>query len=145
MTFAIDELRAAIGREFPGGRYTIEPWRTWLIHDAFLVPPPAEWAHPALVFLAATASMGLSWDELFAWFGASPADGPLFGDCEILQEQPLRVGATYTVSGKIVSAERKTGRKLGPFDLVSYRLELHDASSAFAASCRNSIVFPRKA
>ena len=144
MTFTIDELQAAVGREFPGGRYTVEPWRTWLIHDAILAPPPSEWAHPSLVFLAATGAMGRSWDEIFAWFGAAAADGPMFGDCQILLEQPLRVGATYRVSGKIIAAERKTGRKLGTFDLVSYRLDLHDATDAFVASCRNSIVFPRK-
>jgi hypothetical protein len=145
MTCTLDDLRAVVGREVPGGRYTIEPWRAWLTHDAILAPPPGEWAHPAFVFMAATGSMGLRWDELFAWFGASATDGPMFGDCHIVQSRPLRVGATYRVSGRIVSAERKTGRKVGTFDLAGYLLELHDDANAFAASCRNSIVFPRRA
>ena len=64
MTCTLDDLRSLVGREFPGGRYTIEPWRAWLTHDAILAPPPGEWAHPAFVFMAATGLMGLRWDEL---------------------------------------------------------------------------------
>lgn len=145
MSFSIEDLQAVIGRQFPGGPYTIEPWRAWLTQDAMVAPTGGEFAHPAFVFMAATGAMGMSWDDLFAWFGAVAADGPMFGDCKMAIEQPLRVGATYRVSGQIVSAERKTGKQLGQFDLVGYVLELHDEANNFVASIRNSIVFPRKA
>ena len=144
MSFSADDLAAVVGRTFPGGQYTIETWRAWLTHDAILAPAPRELAHPVFVFLAATGAMGLSWDELFGWFGATAADGPMLGDCEIWQSQPLRVGASYRVSGRILGAERKSGRQLGLFDRVDYQLDLHDAEGVPAASCRNSIIFPRR-
>lgn len=143
MSLSEEDLEAQVGRKFPGGRYTIAPWRAWLTNDAMQAPPDPEFAHPAFVFLAATGAMGLTWDELFDWFGASAADGPMFGDTEMTIAQPLRVGRTYLVSGSIVSAARKQGRKAGTFDLVGYVLELCDGDT-LAATCRNSIVFPRR-
>jgi hypothetical protein len=144
MSFTAEDLAAVVGRRFPGGHYTIEPWRAWLIHDAILAPPPRDVAHPVFVFLAATSAMGLTWDELFGWFGATAADGPMLGDCQISQSQPLQVGASYRVSGCILGAERKSGRQLGLFDLVEYQLDLRDGAGVPAAACRNSIIFPRR-
>jgi hypothetical protein len=149
MPFGADELAAQVGREFPGGTYTIEPWRAWLVADAVLAQPPSlkaaegEVAHPLFAWMAATAAMGITWDELFAWFGATAADGPVFGEHETTLHRPLRIGATYRVSGRIVSAERKVGRRTGPFDVVGYALDLHDADGP-VATCWNSIVFPRR-
>jgi hypothetical protein len=151
MPFAEDELAARVGREFPGGTYTIEPWRAWLVADAVLAePPPLEdadgrVAHPLFAWLAATGAMGVTWDELFSWFGATAADGPVFGEHETALHRPLRIGGTYRVSGRIVSAERKVGRRTGPFDVVGYVLDLHEEpAGTHAATCWNSIVFPRR-
>jgi hypothetical protein len=148
MPFTEDELAARVGREFPGGTYTIEPWRAWLVADAVLAEPPAlkdaegQVAHPLFAWLAASGAMGITWDELFSWFGATAADGPVFGEHETTLHRPLRIGATYRVSGRIVSAERKIGRRTGPFDVVGYELDLH--AGVHAATCWNSIVFPRR-
>jgi hypothetical protein len=146
MSFTAEAGRQLIGRAFPGGTYTIEPWRAWLTHDAILAPTSGALVHPVFVFLAATGSMGMTWDDLFAWFGASADDGPMFGDCHISITRPLQVGQTYRVSGRILFCERKSGQRLGAFDLVGYVLELSDfGGSEAVASCRNSIVFPRRA
>lgn len=148
MPFGQDELAAQVGRAFPGGSYTIEPWRAWLVADAVLAQPPSlkdadgRVAHPLFAWLAATGAMGVTWDELFSWFGATAADGPVFGEHETTLHRPLRIGATYRVSGRIVSAERKVGRHTGPFDVVGYELDLHD--DGHVATCWNSIVFPRR-
>jgi acyl dehydratase len=150
MPFTEDELAARVGRELPGGTYTIEPWRAWLVADAVLAEPPAlkdaegQVAHPLFAWLAATGAMGITWDELFSWFGATAADGPVFGEHETTLHRPLRIGATYRVSGRIVSAERKVGRRTGPFDVVGYALDLHDTGGGHVATCWNSIVFPRR-
>lgn len=134
-----------VGRRFPGGEFVIEPWRAWLVADVVLDEPGGTVAHPLFVWMAATGAMGLSWDELFAWFGSTAADGPMFGEHETSIHRPLVVGGTYEVSGGIISAARKTGRTAGVFDLVGYELELHDkADGVQVATCWNSIVFPRR-
>lgn len=141
-----------VGRRFPGGRYTIDPWKAWLIADTVLAEPPTltdpeheQTAHPLFAWLAATGGMGMTWDDLFVWFDASAADGPMFGEHETTLHQPLRVGATYRISGGIVSADRKVGRRAGTFDVIGYAMDLHDErDDSHAASCWNSLVLPRR-
>lgn len=151
---SVEQVRAQIGRRFPGGTYTVEPWQAWLIADVVLEPKPARTgcgasggkpAHPLFAWLAAIGGWGMTWDDLFGWFGATAADGPVFGEHETTLHRPLEVGATYRVTGGIVSADRKVGRTTGPFDVVGYRMELHDETDgAHVATCFNSIVFPRR-
>jgi hypothetical protein len=149
--FTEDDLRAAVGRTFPGGEYTVHPWRAWLLADTVLAQPASlttdkpQVAHPLFAWMAATGAMGISWDELFSWFGAAASDGPVFGEHETTLHRPLHVGGTYRVSGGIVSAERKVGRRTGVFDIVGYSMDLHDGNDGgHVATCWNSIVFPRR-
>ena len=145
MAVALEELRTVVGRPFPGGTYTIEPYRHWLFTDASLAEPTREGtAHPMEVYYGALAGMGLTLDELFALVGARADDGPMFGEAEIEIVTPLEVGATYTVTGSIVDVTRKEGRKAGVFDIVAFRLELTDAADALAAVSTNSFIFPRR-
>ena len=145
MPVALQELEALVGKPFPGGSYTIEPYRHWLFSDASGAPPTDEGvAHTMEVYYGALAGMGLSVDELFALVGASADDGPMFGEATMEVERPLEVGATYTVTGGIVGVTRKEGRKAGVFDIVTFRLELADADGAVAAVSTNSFIFPRR-
>lgn len=66
------------------------------------------------------------------------------GETDTVVHHPLQVGETYRVSGEIVSAVRKVGRRTGTFDIVGYRLDLHDGNGVHHASTANSIVFPRR-
>lgn len=136
-------LAKMVGRPFPGGQYTIEPYRAWLMADTVGDTPHPTVVHPVHAWLGATKGMGLTWDELFAWFEASADDGPMIGEHETQLHQPLKVNVTYLVSGHVASVERKRGKTLGVFDLVEYQLDLHDESGRRVATCRNSIVFPR--
>lgn len=149
--FTEDDLRSVVGRRFPGGIYTVEPWRAWLLADAALAEPPSlvgatpQVAHPLFAWMAAIGAMGITFDELFAWFGSSAADGPLFGEQETTLHRPISVGTTCRVAGGISSAERKAGRRIGTFDVVGYELDVHDATTGeHLASVWNSIVFPRR-
>lgn len=155
MAFAEADLDGQVGRAFPGGTYTVHPWRAWLLADTVLAEPPSlrtgtgdgggQVAHPLFAWMAATGAMGITWDELFSWFGATAADGPVFGEHETTLHRQLRVGGTYRVSGGIVSAQRKVGRRTGAFDVVGYSMDLHDESDGVhVATCWNSIVFPRR-
>ncbi|WP_104107729.1 hypothetical protein [Nocardioides sp. 616] len=132
-----------VGREFPGGSYTLEPWRAWLVADTLLDDPTDDTPHPVLAWMAGVAGMGLTWDDLFGWFDASAEDGPMFGEHSTTLHRPLELGATYDVSGRIVSVQRKVGKRAGAFDIVGYELDLHHGGD-LVARCYNSLVFPRR-
>lgn len=154
MPFNEADLASRVGRPFPGGTYTVHPWRAWLLADCALAAPPVihepparQVAHPLFAWMAAVGAMGITWDEFFTWFDASAADGPMFGEHETEWHRPLLVGATYRISGGVVSAERKTGRRSGVFDLIGYELHLVDDAApgdGAVARCWNSLVIPRR-
>ncbi|MCZ4078063.1 hypothetical protein O1W68_08945 [Rhodococcus sp. H36-A4] len=139
-----EELHALVGTRMPGGIRTLEKWWVSLVLDAMECSPQDGASHPTFVFLVATGSMGWTWDELFAVFAATDADGPMFGETDTVVRVPLQTGTTYAVTGEIVSAARKTGKKTGVFDIVGYRLDIHDSAEKLVASTTNSIVFPRR-
>ena len=139
----VPALHPLVGREFPGGSYTLEPWRAWLLADALGDDPAEEQPHPVMAWMAAVGGMGITWDELFEWFDATADDGPMFGEHRTTLHMPLRPAATYRVSGKITSVDRKTGRRAGTFDIVGYELYLHDGDG-HVATCWNSLVLPRR-
>ena len=87
--------------------------------------------------------LGITLDELFALVGSSAADGPMFGEAEIEQVLPLRVGDTYDVRGGITGIVRKEG-KSGVFDILTFKLELVNEAGEIAGISTNSFVFPRR-
>ena len=102
-------------------------------------------AHPLYVYNAALAGMGISVDDLFTMCGATAEDGPMFGEHETEIKEPLVVGGTYDVTGRVTKVDRKEGRKAGVFDLVYFELDVSDPDSGeVKAVCRNSFVFPRR-
>jgi hypothetical protein len=145
MTIAVEEIEALVGKPFPGGRYTIEPYKHWLMQDAVggSVAREGE-ASPMEVYYGALAGMGLSVDELFHLVGATADDGPMFGEAGIEANRPLLIGESFDVSGGITGVVRKEGRKAGVFDIVSFRLELRDEQGEVAAVSSNSFIFPRR-
>jgi hypothetical protein len=145
VTIAVEELTELVGKPFPGGSYTIEPYRHWLMQDAVGGPATRSGvASPMEVYYGALAGMGLSVDELFALVGATADDGPMFGEAGIEVRRPLRIGATYRVSGGITGVVRKEGRKAGVFDIVSFQLELVGDDGEIDAISTNSFIFPRR-
>jgi hypothetical protein len=144
--FSLEELNGLVGREFPGGSVTVDPYKHWLMADSTLdVPPRGEGvANPMWVYYVAIAGMGVSLDELFSICGATAADGPMFGEAGIEVVRPLQIGATYTVSGGITEVQRKEGRRAGVFDIVTTRLELADENGETAGISTNSFVYPRR-
>ena len=145
MPISLERLEALIGTSFPGGTYTIEPYRHWLMNDAVGDVPSTEGtASPMEIYYGAMGGLGLTLDELFALAGATAADGPMFGEAEIEQRRPLQVGETYTVRGAFTDVVRKEGRRAGVFDIVTFRLELVAPDGEVSAVSTNSFVFPRR-
>ena len=133
-----------VGREFPEGRFTIQPYEAWLTADAVLSPPLRDGVvHPMYVYYAALGGMGIDLDTLFAWAHSSAADGPMFGEARIEQRRPFRAGETLVVTGGITGLIRKSGRS-GTFDIVEFRLDLTDTDGELVGVSTNSFIYPRR-
>ena len=145
VAIAVEEIEALVGKPFPGGSYTIEPYWYWLMEDAVGAPAKRQGtASPMQVYYGALAGMGISVDELFTLVGATAEDGPMFGEAGIEVLQPLVIGETYQVTGGITGVVRKEGRKAGVFDIVSFRLELANDDGELVGVSTNSFIFPRR-
>ncbi|MFE5704306.1 hypothetical protein [Rhodococcus koreensis] len=133
-----------LGYQFPPGALHVLPYEDWLARDCIgALPAQGKALHPAWTLIGALRGMGLTLSELFAVIGAADDDGVMFGETEIDQYEPLEVERHYAISGRFVDVQRRRGRKLGTFDLVTFELtiEHHDGP---VARCRNSFVVPRR-
>ena len=140
-----EQLMSVIGWEFPGGTFTIEPYEHWLMCDAVGTEPTRRGvANPMYVYYGALGGMGISLDELFAKVGATADDGVMFGEAGIDVYRPLEIGSTYTVAGRITDIVRKSGKRAGVFDIVTFVLALTDESGTTVGESTNSFVFPRR-
>lgn len=138
-------LLEVVGWEFPGGRFTIEPYEHWLMCDAVGAEPSRSGiANPMFVYYAALGGMGVSLDDLFAKVGATADDGVMFGEAAIDVTTPLTIGASYDVRGTITDIVRKSGKRAGVFDIVTFVLDLDDESGTHVGASTNSFVFPRR-
>lgn len=123
------EMRALVGRTFPGGEYRIDHWENFLLSDATGASPlPDSLAHPVHLFHVPIAGVGVTIGELFEMAQADRA-APVsidYYDWEIFR--PLREGLTYRMRGGIAEYER-TAHEGGPtVDSFTYRIEMSDGS-----------------
>jgi hypothetical protein len=128
----------------PGGTFRIAAHENWLTHYAFYSAPDAR-PHPMVAFIAAQRGMGLSVAELFQVLDFDIEDGPLLAESFLEFNRPLSEGVEYAVSGRVAAVERKRGRKLGEFDLVTCVFDVTDpgAGEAPAATVTNIYALPR--
>lgn len=140
----LDEVGQLVGRQLPGGSFTIQPYEHWLFTDVVLSPalPPGV-AHPIYAYRVAMAGMGLSIEDMFSLGMAAGPDKVMFGETDMEVRQPLLVGETYAVRGSVTGVERHAGRRAGVFDLITFRLEVVSGEGDVAAVCTNSLVFMR--
>jgi hypothetical protein len=135
----LEEMEALVGRRFAGGTVTIEHWENVLLTDATGVPPlPGGLVHPVWLFHGPIAAVGTSLRELFALFRAESDEAVRAGGYEWTIHTPLREGVEYTASGEVTGIERKVSRSLGPMDVASFRIDLHDASGTLVASAAST-------
>ena len=68
----------------------------------------------------------------------------MLASLQLAYSAPLRVEEMYAVSGAFTGLERKTGRRAGVFDLLSFELRLQAADGALAVVCTQAWVLPRR-
>ena len=107
-------------------------------------PAPGGLVHPIGLFHIPLAACGWTYDEIFRLCHAESAEAVRAGEYDWQIVEPLREGHTYDVGGEFTDVERKTGRRGGVFDKVTFRLDLTDRDTgAVAAVVTNSWLFLR--
>jgi acyl dehydratase len=139
------DYRHLIGHRFPGGTYTLPAYLTWLWADAALTPPDPETAHPSLGYFVAMQGLGLSIQDIFDLMDADADSGVVFGETELEFAGVLHPGATYVVEAEIADVERKSGRRAGTFDKMTFVAKVREQSSgAHVVTNTNTWIFPRQ-
>jgi hypothetical protein len=131
----LEELRArVVGVRLPGGSFQVPEYERWLSHDAMLAPPlPDGVLHPVWILLGVLRGMGTSIEDLVGLVDADPEDGVLFGETTLDQHTPLRAGVAYAVTGRVTDVQRRTGRRAGTMDLLTFELTVHEPAGTVAA------------
>lgn len=144
---SLDDLRERlVGFRFPDGVTEISHHEVWLGHEAMLAPDDggADQLHPLWPLIVGMRGMGTTVSELGELVGMGPEDSVMFGELEITQTAPLETETEYTVRGVIRDVVRRTGRKSGVFDVLTFELELFPPSGSSVATVTNSFVFVRR-
>jgi hypothetical protein len=139
----VHPLQHLVGEPIPGGSWTLADYENWLGHDA-LYSTPEEAPHPVMAFIAAQRGLGVTVAELFRLWGTEMADGPMLTESTLEFPGEFRVGVEYDVTGTVESVQRKSGRTMGDFDLLTARFELTGPDDTTVAVVRNVYALPRR-
>jgi hypothetical protein len=142
-TRATDYAQLA-GYRFPGATFTLPEYVAWLWEDAILAEHDASVAHPSLAFFIAMQGTGVDIADVMALLDAPPDSGVMFGENELEFNGALRPGGTYVCDAEILAVERKTGKRAGVFDRLTFTVRLREtAGSEPVATSTSTWIFPR--
>ena len=146
----VEDIRALVGHEFPGGTYTVAHWENFLITECTGSEPlPDGLVHPVVLFHMPILGANTSIGGMFA-LGQAESDSSIgieSYDWEI--ERPLHEEVEYTVTRKVTEADRVQGPLRGgrrdAYDRIQYRFELRESGGEFAASSTITWTYRRSA
>ena len=146
----VEEIRALVGYEFPGGKYTVQHWENFLLTECTGSEPlPDGLVHPVVLFHMPILGANTTIGGMFA-LGQAESDfsiGIESYDWEM--ELPLHEDVEYSVSGRVTEADRVEGPlrggPRGAYDRIQFRFELHEPDGDFAASSTITWTYRRSA
>jgi hypothetical protein len=130
----VEEIRALVGHQFPGGTYTIQHWENFLLTECTgTTPLPNGQVHPAAMFhvpiLGANTTIGemfeLGQAENDASIGIESYDWELF--------KPLYEDVAYDISARISEADRVIQDDGRTYDRIQFIFTLKDPEGENAA------------
>lgn len=141
----MSDYRHLIGHRFPGGTYTLPTYLAWLWADAALTEPDPEVAHPSLGYYVAMQGLGVSIQDIFDLLDADTDSGVVFGETDLEFHDVVRPGATYAVDAEIADVERKSGRRAGTFDKLTFVARVRDDETGEpVVTNTNTWIIPRE-
>jgi acyl-CoA thioesterase FadM len=134
-----------VGHRFPGGSATLPAHRAWFWEDAIYAKHDPRVVHPSYVLLMSAAGAGATIEEILGLVDFAPEEGALAAAYDLEFDAPLRAEATYWVEGQVTEVERKRGRRLGPFDQLTFTVTITDtASGDLVATVKTTWMLPRR-
>jgi hypothetical protein len=141
----MDDHGHLAGHQLPPGHFTVtadEDRRLRAVIGAE-ADPAGETAHPLWAYIAPQRGIGATVGELCRLADFDILDGPMLGSSELELAQAVQLEVRYLVTGEIVGVTRKHGRKLGTFDVLTYREHLAAPGGARILSVTNTFILPR--
>jgi hypothetical protein len=138
------EIRAIVGHQFPGGTYTVAHWENFLLTEctgADLLEDGM--VHPVVLFHMPILGCGASIAQMFA-LGQAESDfsiGIESYDWEMFS--PLREDVPYTISGKVIAAERRMTPDNKPYDRIQFQFGVAKADGELAARTTITWIYRR--
>ena len=131
---AVEKIKALLGYEFPGGRYTIAHWENFLLTECTGAGPlPEGLAHPVALFHVPILGAGTSIAEMFALGHAESGASISIESYQWEFHQTLREEVEYQVVGKITAAERvNSGNRV--HDRIQFRFDLSEGDEPVAST-----------
>jgi hypothetical protein len=147
VTITVDALRKDLqGRELPGGEIVVEAHESAIGDEALRASPDLDGvAHPYWFIVASLRCMGISVDELCSLARQSEHDTLLFGECEVVQDRPLRVGGRYLSHARIADVASRVTRDGSRLDSLVVVVDLHDTDQAAVGTITSTYLFKRGA
>ena len=117
-----------INHKFPGGSFIIDKEINNLIKsstglDVSKNISDKDQAHP-IFSMVALNSIGYTLEELFNLLNYDVRKGPMLGECDFNLLDNFNLDRNYKVNGFIESFESKVSKKIGNFDIMSFKLEI---------------------
>ncbi len=117
-----------INHKFPGGSFIIDKEINNLIKsstglDVSKNISDKDQAHP-IFSMVALNSIGYTLEELFNLLNYDVQKGPMLGECDFNLLDNFNLDKNYKVNGFIESFESKVSKKIGNFDVMSFKLEI---------------------
>lgn len=145
MSISVQTLQDQLtGTSLPGGTIVIEAHEAAIIDRALRASDAAAGvAHPFWFIVTSLRCMGISVDQLCELAGKTDTDLLLFGRCEITQQQPLRVGATYNATAEVGEVGSKTTRDGSRLDHIDVIVTILDAAGTKVGAVTSRYLFKR--
>lgn len=154
MSASEDDVQAIVGREFPGGEFTVERWMAYLWadatdndNDAFRYEETAaeqrgdaQFVPPEFGMQIASEGSGADLEDIFAGEGLDVdwESGVFHGEQTFEFHQPLIVGETYSVTGEVSEIDPKS-----EFDVVTLSYEVTDEEDNPAFETQTRVILMR--
>ncbi|OBF37447.1 hypothetical protein A5719_21780 [Mycolicibacterium peregrinum] len=145
MSISVEELTERLSdKRLPGGSIVIEAHEAAIVDDALRANDFADGvAHPFWFIVTSLRCMGISVDELCALADQQESDLLLFGNCEVDQESPMRVGQSYRAEASIGRVGSKTTRDGSRLDSVDVVVSIRDAADSAVGTVTSTYLFKR--
>ena len=141
----VEDIRALVGHQIPGGRYTIAHWENFLLTECTGAEPlPDGIVHPVALFHVPIMGAGTTIGEMFA-LGQAESDSSIgIESYDWRIHRPLHEDVEYRISGTVTEADRQTSER-GTWDRIQFRFELEEPGGIPAASSTITWLYRRSA